>query len=797
MYPVSTSEAPAVRGYRLAEELARDERFVLCRAWSERDRRSVLVKRTLDVPAADADVARLEREFELLKSLPIDAITRPRHFVIEEGACALVLEDDGGVTLAALASQNRLPLGWVLDHVAQLAAVLAELHQCGVVHRGVRPQSVLVEQSTRRVRLADFAGAARGAGETGVPLATPLSRSRLAYASPEQTGRIDLVCDYRSDFYSLGVVMYELLTGQLPFAATDALELMHGHLARVPAAPSDLVPAVPLPVSQIAMKLLAKAPEERYQSALSLQRDLQRCREEWSRHGRVLPFVIAQRDVPEQFTVPQRLYGRDSELGVLHAAFERARSGPARLLLVTGAAGVGKTTLLRRLHEPVARAGGHFVVGKFDQLARDVPYRALIEALSQRLQHLLAEPAQALAIKRQRLHDALGDNAAAVAALIPELDLVLEAPVALPLLPPAETRNRLTLAFQNFVACLATADDPLVVLLDDLQWADDASLQLLQAIFASPAPNHLLLVAAYRDSEVAPGHPLLATLAALQDAGVAVNRIALAPLELAALTRLTADTLHVDAAAAQPLASLLLSKAGGNPLFTIQFLMALHRDGVIRFDAEHAAWSCRLEQAAAAVSTDDLADLLSRKLDRLAPVTQRVLTLAACIGHRFDARSLAVVSEQSIEATLSDLAEAALEGPDRGRDRTHARLRARPRAAGGLRTHRAGAAPAHAFVDRPAAAGAMGCRASRRRGLRDRLAPEPRRVADRGGRAADRLGAPESQGRRQGQARVGVSVGTRLFQRRDCGARREALVVAPRARVRAVVRGCAVRIPVR
>jgi predicted ATPase/signal transduction histidine kinase len=658
MYPVSTSEAPALRGYRLAEELARDEHFVLCRAWSEYDNCSVLVKRALDVPAAEADVARLEREFELLKSLPIDAITRPRRFVVENGACSLVLEDDGGVTLAALAGQSRLPLGWVLDHVAQLATVLAELHQCGVVHRGVRPQAVLIEQSTRRVRLADFAGAARGAGETG----RLLPRSRLAYASPEQTGRVDRACDYRSDFYSLGVVMYELLTGRLPFATTDALELMHGHLAKVPAAPSDQVPAVPLPVSQIAMKLLAKSPEERYQSALSLQRDLQRCREEWSRHGRVLPFSIAQRDVPEQFTVPQRLYGRDSELSVLHSAFERARSGPARLLLVTGAAGVGKTTLLRQLHEPVARAGGHFVSGKFDQLARDVPYRALIEALSQRLQRLLTEPAQALALTRQSLHEALGENAAAIAALIPELALVLDAPSALPLLPPAESRNRLTLAFQNFVACLATADDPLVVLLDDLQWADDASLQLLQAMFASPAPNHLLLVAAYRDGEVAPGHPLLAALAALQEAGVAVDRIALAPLELAALTRLTADTLHVDAAAAQPLASLLLSKAAGNPLFTIQFLMALHRDGVIRFDAERSAWSCRLEQVAAAVSTDDLADLLSRKLDRLAPVTQRVLTLAACIGHRFDARSLAVVSEQSIEATLSDLAEAALEG---------------------------------------------------------------------------------------------------------------------------------------
>lgn len=662
MYPVSTSDEPALRGYRLAEELAHDERFELCRAWSERDSTSVLIKRPRDVPPADADVAWLQREFDLLQSLPLDAITRPLRFVLEAGSCALVLEDRGGVALAALARADRSPLGWVLDYVAQLAAVLADLHRCGVVHRGVRPQAVLVEGPMRRVRLADFGAAARGASEAGVPLAPWLFGTHLPYAAPEHTGRVGRACDYRSDFYSLGVVMYELLTGRLPFAASDPLELMHAHLARVPAAPADLVHAVPLPVSQITMKLLAKAPEERYQSALCLQRDLQRCRQEWSRHGRVLPFVIAQRDVPEQFAVPQRLYGRDAELAQLQAAFDRARSGPARLLVVTGAAGVGKTALLRRLHEPVARAGGHFVSGKFDQLARDVPYRALIEALGQAVQRLLTEPAQILAHRRQRLHEALGENAAAVMALIPELALVLDTPPALPWLPPAEARNRLTLAFQNFVACLATAEHPLVVFLDDLQWADEASLQLLESMLAGPTPSHLLLVAAYRDGEVAPGHPLLAALAAVQDAGVAVDHVALPPLGLHALTRLTADTLHADAQAAQPLAALLLSKAAGNPLFTIQFLTALHRDGLILFDPERASWSCQLEQVAAAVSTDDLAELLSRKIDRLAPVTQRVLTLAACIGHRFDARTLAVVSEQSLEATLSDLAEAALEG---------------------------------------------------------------------------------------------------------------------------------------
>jgi predicted ATPase/signal transduction histidine kinase len=660
--PVSNHGAPAVRGLQLEEEVACDERFVLRRARSERDGARALVKQAVAATPTAADIALLEGEYELLASLPLETVTRPQALIVEPGLCALVFEDPGGRTLAELAPEGTPPLGWVLDYAAQLVAVLAELHRCGVVHRGIRPQAVWVEGPARRIRLADFSEAARGAAEAGVPLLPQRYRGRLAYAAPEHTGRFGRACDERSDFYSVGVLLYELLTGRLPFASDDALELIHAHLAKVPAAPIELNPAVPLVVSQIVMKLLAKAPEERYQSAQSLQRDLDRCRTEWSRLGRVLPFAIAERDVPEHFAVSQRMYGRDAERARLRAAFERARTERAGVLLVAGYAGVGKTTLIRDLHEPAARAQGLFVGGKFDQLSGDAPYRALIEALRQLVQRLLTEPAPRLAQRRQRLHGALGDGAAAIAALIPELTLVLGELPALPALPPAEAHNRLMLAFRNFMACVASAEHPLIVFLDDLQWADAASLQLIESMFSSPALRHLLLVGALRDNEVEPGHPLLATVAALRDEGVPIERIELGPLALPALTQLTADSLHIEAQAAEPLASLLLAKTAGNPFFTTQFLTTLHREGLIAFDAESASWHCRVDRIAAAAITDNVADLMSRKIDRLAPVTRGVLTLAACVGHRFDARTLAVASEQSLEATLSDLAEAALEG---------------------------------------------------------------------------------------------------------------------------------------
>jgi predicted ATPase/signal transduction histidine kinase len=665
----SKGDALAAWGGVLEEqgELARDERFRLCRARRAGDGASVLIKHPLGTLAVGAtDRAALRREHELLLGLSsVDALARPRELWADAGRCALVLEDHGGQTLAETMRQGAPPLGWAIDYACQLAKLLAEVHLAGVVLRGLRPQAVLVEGPARRIRLVDLSDAVRVEVEPAPPLAPSLYGSRLAYAAPEVSGRVGRSCDWRSDFYSLGVLLYELFCGRLPFTAPDPMALIHAHAARLPQAPDELAPGLPAALSRIVMKLLAKAPEERYQSHRSLWHDLTRCRDEWSRLGRVQSFEIGTRDVPERFEVPRRLYGRDDERAALRAAIEHSCGGGPHLFLVSGAAGAGKTALVREVGEAAAREQALFVSGKFDQLSVDVPYLAVLQALRELVHRLLAEPEPLLAQRRDRIVQALGERVSNVAVLLPELALLLDAAQPLPLpepAPPAEAANRLRLALESFIASQASAGQPLIVFLDDLQWADVASLSLIESMLASSALRHVLVVGAYRDSEVGTDHPLTRSVAALQRSGVTIDRLELQPLGRDALTRLAADALHSSAQDAAPLADLLLAKTAGNPFFTTQFLLALHRDGLIAFDAQRLRWSCALDRIAAAGITDNVADLMTRKIDRLSPRGQDLLQLAACIGHVFDAGTLAVVCELGLSAVLSTLWEAVRAG---------------------------------------------------------------------------------------------------------------------------------------
>ena len=647
--------------YESLARLGGDESFELHRARAVRTGTSVLVKSALASTRRNANLQALRRECALALQLSSAATLLPRLVYLRDGA-ALLMQDPGGVGLADLLAAGRLPIALALAAGVQLAAALAELHERGLVHNGIRPGAVLCDPKRSLAWWVDL-----GAADPQAAVVTPaLGAARLVYAAPECTGRIDAGADRRSDLYAFGVLLYEMLTGAPPFHSDDVLELIHLHVAGSARLPAQQCADIPLPLCDIVMKLLAKAPDERYQSASALAHDLARCAREWSAGARIEPFALGRRDVPQQLVVAQRLVGRETEVELLLHAFEAAcdaqRQGPGALVLVEGYAGVGKTTLIEQLYKPIALRRGRFISGKFDQVARGVPFGALIQAFSGLVHQALGESEAQLTQWRSRLLQALGGNGGVLTEVIPEFELIV-GPQSVPVaLTGAEAQNRFRRVLQAFVAVLATPEQPLVLFLDDLQWADAATLGLLEPLLSPDAIRGLMLLGAVRDNELDAAPRLAQSVATLRGAGVAVQRIVLAPLGQAELRQLVADTLRSDSTHAQPLAAILFAKTGGNPFFAIQFLKSLERDGQFSFDVDAGHWAYRIDAISRAPLADNVVDLMTQRIARLPPRAQYALTLAACIGNRFDLGTLALVSEQSVSATARDLDLALVEG---------------------------------------------------------------------------------------------------------------------------------------
>jgi predicted ATPase/transcriptional regulator with GAF, ATPase, and Fis domain len=651
-----------VSGYEVCQELSHNQWFLLSRGRCQEDGRPVLLKTPAREPLSPFDVQLLEHEYTILQGLQLPGVIRVHEFLRHDRGCCLVLEDPGGMPLQALLPWRRLDLEAFFTLAIQLATLLGELHQQDIIHKHLNPSSILMHPTTGEVWLADFSLASRAVSETPGSFPLSLMPSTLAYLSPEQTGRMNRMVDYRTDLYSLGVTFYELLTGSLPFQSDDALELIHCHIAKLPTPPNEIAATVPQPLSQIVMQLLAKTAEERYQSARGLRADLEHCAREWTARGEIAVFPLGQQDISDRFVVTQHLYGREPQLEKLLRAFDQTCQGRSACMLVGGYAGIGKTTLIQELYKPLVRQRGYFIAGKFDQLARNIPYYALIQAFQQLVQRLLAEGEERLHAWREQLAVALGVNGRVLAEVLPEIELILGKQPPVPALGPTEAQNRFIMVLQNFFSVLATPEHPLVMFLDDLQWVDAATLSLLPPLLTNPGLRCLFLIGAYRDNEVDVDHPLQKTQTALAEAGAQLHHITLPPLGLEDLTHLVRESLHGTLAHALPLAELLKRKTDGNPFFVIQFLKTLYHEGFIAFDDERRRWTYDLSAIAKAAITDNVVELMSRKIQGLESRTQRAVSLAACVGNRVDLHTLAIVSAQTPQSMAVDLRQAIDEG---------------------------------------------------------------------------------------------------------------------------------------
>ena len=574
----------------------------------------------------------------------------------------LVLEDGGGEPLRKWVGAGARDPETFLEIALGVVTTLGVLHQCGVVHRNVTPDSFLVDPTSLGVQLIDLSLARPLQDEEqSVGEAVP-AEANLIYISPEQTGRMNRSVDPRADLYSLGVVLYEMLTGRAPFLSSDPLELVHSHIARAFPAPHEIDPSIPAALSDLVVKLMAKTPEARYQSALGLRADLEACLLQWRSTETVELSELGRYDFPGSLPVARKLYGRSRELALLSQACERLRRGGCELLLVSGSAGVGKSALVNELQGPVVSDGGFFISGKFDQLKRNIPYSSIAQAFQQLAAQLLTGNEEQIAGWRAKLASALGPNGQVIVEVIPELGLVIGPQPSAAKLPAVESQNRFGLMFERFIRVFTQDGHPLVLFLDDLQWADAATLELLTTLVGRKEVPRLLVVGAYRDNEVGAGHPLLRTVAEIEQAGAQVSRITLAPLTPDQLIQLIADVLRCEPQQIAPLAQLVLEKTDGNPFFVIQFLKTLHQDRLLTFDHQSGRWRFDLARIHGTGMTDNVVTLMAERIQRLPPAVRDLVVLAACIGNQFDLKTLAIVTETSPGEAGRGLRQAVREG---------------------------------------------------------------------------------------------------------------------------------------
>jgi predicted ATPase/TolB-like protein/class 3 adenylate cyclase len=605
---------------------------------------------------------RLAHEYGLKDELDGAWAVRPLELICEGGRTMLVLEDLGGEPLDRLLGAP-MEVGRFLRLAIGIAAALGKLHQRGLVHKDIKPANILVNGATGAVKFTGFGIASRLARERQAPEPPETIAGTLAYMAPEQTGRMNRSVDSRSDLYALGVTLYELLTGALPFTAADPFDLIHCHIAREPVPPGELAGMVPAVLSMIIMKLLAKTAEARYQTAAGVEADLRKCLTAWKSIGRIDPFPLGLQDASERLMIPEKLYGREGEIATLLAAFDRVvMHGGSELVLVSGYSGIGKSSVVNELHKVIVLPRGIFISGKFDQRLRDTPHSTLAQAFQGLIQQLLNGQADDIARWRDAIKEAVGNQGRLLTDLIPDLARLIGPQPTVAVLSPVDAELRFQTVFQRFVGVFARAEHPLVIFVDDLQWLDPATLTLIEYLLLHPDTRHLLVIGAYRDNEVDSAHPLVLKLEALRRAGAKVDQIVLSPLSVDDINQLLCDTLRHAPDEMRPFAELVHRRSGGNPFFAGQFLTSLAEEGLVEFDPRSRSWTWDLDAIVDKRFSDNPVDLMIGRLRRLAPEAQEALKLLACLGNHADFATLAKLRGESDEAMHAGFRDAVRAG---------------------------------------------------------------------------------------------------------------------------------------
>jgi predicted ATPase/signal transduction histidine kinase len=657
-----------IPNHQVVEQIYESTNSQVYRGIRQSDNLPVILKAlNTDFPSFQA-LGRYKLEYEITKKLASNFVIKAYGLERYNRRFFLILEDFGGISLAELLNNNKLNLIDFLNLAIQICEGVGEIHAANVIHKDINPSNIVVNSNTKQLKIIDFGIASALSKETISFSQNQILEGTLEYISPEQTGRMNRSIDYRTDIYSMGITFYQMLTGRLPFIGNDPLELIHHHLALEPIAPHLLEPQIPIVLSQIILRLITKTAEERYQSAWGIKVDLEKCLHSLLNQQTIDPFPLAQQDIADRFLISEKLYGRDKEVENLVAAFTRISAAQdVEMVLVSGYAGIGKSSLVQEIHKLIARKRGYFISGKFEQYQRNIPYLAIIQALQELIKQLLTESGESLHKWRSQIMEALGTHHHLMMQLIPSLEIIIgkqgedSTAVDPSNLLANESQNLFNRVFQKLIHVFAKKEHPLAIFLDDLQWADQASLQLLE-ILGMTASQSLLLIGAYRDNEVDATHPVKRMIDKVQQQNGVISQLYLSALNLTHIDQLIADTFHCSTAEVLPLAQLVHQKTGGNPFFMNEFLKSLHSENLIRFNYQQRQWDWLITEIQEQNITDNVVSLMAGKIQKLRDHTQNLLQIAACIGNQFEIELLALTAEASSKVIAEILEEAIVAG---------------------------------------------------------------------------------------------------------------------------------------
>jgi predicted ATPase/signal transduction histidine kinase len=657
-----SSDEIIIPGYKIIKKTYDSNKTIVYQAQQEQRQIPVAIKILKGEYPQFRDLILFRNQYSIARYLDHPHIIKCYGLEPYRNSYALILEYCSAISLRQYIESQPLNLTDFFPIAIAITSALDYLYEHKIIHKDIKPNNILINPETKQIKLIDFCISSLLPKENSEVKSPHVLEGTLAYMSPEQTGRMNRGIDYRSDFYSLGVTFYQLLTGQLPFDSNDPLELIHCHLAKEVINPCKINPKIPPILGNIILKLMAKNAEDRYQTATGIKYDLEICQQFFTKNETIKLFELGQNDISDRFLISDKLYGRETEVKVLLDAFERISLGSIELMLVSGFSGIGKTAVVNEVYKPIVRQKGYFLSGKFDQFQRDVPFSAFVQAFRNFIEQILTESATQLATWKTKILSALGNQGRVITNVIPELKRIIGNQPEVPELRGSAAQNRFKLLFGNFIQVLSTQEHPLVIFLDDLQWADSASLKLIQLLNSEIHADYLLIIGAYRNNEVRSEHPLMMMLNQLRKNNVIINEIILNPLNELQINHLIADTLKCADSETIPLTKLVMSITEGNPFFTNKLLKSLHEQELIIFDFNTASWKYDIVAFQDVYASNDVVEFLKNELQNLPQTTQNILKIAACIGNKFDLQHLSIVAEKLPNEIASDLWIAIQEG---------------------------------------------------------------------------------------------------------------------------------------